>query len=234
MKVEIWSDVVCPWCYIGKRRFESALTQFEHQNQVEVIWRSYELDPNAPRSTDASLYETLAQKYGTSIEQAKSMTSRIVKLGAKEGLEYRFEQAQSGNTFDAHRLIHLAATHHLQGEMKERLMRAYFTEGHAIGDTETLVKLATEVGLNADEARSVLTSDAYVDEVRADEKRARMFGIQGVPFFAIDEKYGISGAQPTEVFSEVLEQAWTESHPLIKVNSGSQDVGSCDDDSCII
>ena len=234
MKVEIWSDVVCPWCYIGKRRFESALAQFEHNAQVEVVWRSYELDPHAPRNLDESLYTILSQKYGTSVEQAKSMTQRLVDLGAQEGLDYNFEIARSGNTFDAHRLIHLAATHHLQGQMKERLMRAYFTEGQPIGDTEILVKLATEVGLDADKARSVLTGDAYADEVRADEKRARMFGIQGVPFFAIDEKYGISGAQPTEVFSEVLEQAWAEAHPLIKVGGSSHDVGSCDDDSCII
>ena len=211
MKVEIWSDVVCPWCYIGKRRFETALAQFEHNDQVEVIWRSYELDPHAPRDIEESLYKTLAQKYGTSVEQAKSMTQRIVNLGEQEGLDYNFDIARSGNTFDAHRLIHFAATHHLQGQMKERLMRAYFTEGQPVGDIETLVKLATEVGLDADEARAVLSSDAYANEVRADEKRARMFGIQGVPFFAIDEKYGISGAQPTEVFSEVLEQAWSSS-----------------------
>ena len=234
MKVEIWSDVACPWCYLGKRRFESALAQFEHRDQVEVTWRSYQLDPSAPQTSDVTVNQMLAKKYGMSIEQAKSANNQLSELGAEAGLDYHFEKAQYGNTFDAHRLIHLAARHDLQDAAKERFLKAYFSEGVAIGDHDTLIKLISEVGIDPEEARAVLISDDYAEEVRADERRARMFGVNGVPFFAIDEKYGISGAQPTEVFSEVLEKVWGEEHPLIKVSSGAQDAGVCDDDSCTI
>ena len=234
MQVEIWSDVVCPWCYIGKRRFESALAGFKHRDQIEIIWKSFELDPNAPRALDHSLDEMLSKKYGMSREKAAAANTRVTSLAAQEGLDYHLDQARPGNTFDAHRLIHLAAAHGRQGEMKERLMHAYFTEGQAVGEVETLVKLAVEVGLDADEARAVLTSDTYADEVAADEREARQLGITGVPFFVIDEKYGISGAQPTELFQQALEQAWSESHPLIQVNSASQDAGSCDGDTCAL
>ncbi len=234
MKVEIWSDVACPWCYIGKRRIEGALAQFEHQDQVEITWRSYQLDPQAPRTSEETMNELLARKYGMSQKQAAAANDRVSGIAAQDGLEYHMEQVQYGNTFDAHRLIHLAATHHLQDEMEERFFKAYFTEGVKLGDVETLVKLATEVGIDAEEARTVLASDRYADEVRADIQRARRLGVQGVPFFAIDEKYGVSGAQPAEVLKEVLEQAWTESHPLIKVGGATQDAGLCDDDSCSI
>ncbi|HZU00891.1 MAG TPA: DsbA family oxidoreductase, partial [Ktedonobacteraceae bacterium] len=234
MKVEIWSDVVCPWCYIGKRRFESALAQFEHRDQMEVIWRSYQLDPDAPRASEKTLNETLAEKYGVSMEQAAALNARVSGIAAQEGLEYHLEKAHHNNTFDAHRLIHLAAAHHLQDQMEERLFKAHFTEGAALGDVETLARFATEVGIDADEARAALESDAYADEVRADIQRARQLGIQGVPFFAIDEKYGISGAQSAEVIKEVLEQAWIESHPLIKVTSTAQDGGYCEGDSCAL
>jgi predicted DsbA family dithiol-disulfide isomerase len=232
MKVEIWSDVACPWCYIGKRRIETALDQFEQRDQVEIIWRSYQLDPQAPRVSDKTVNAILSQKYGMSEQQAAAANQRVSSLAAAEGLEYHMENARYGNSFDAHRLIHLAAAHHLQGEMEERFFKAYFTEGLALGETETLVKLATEIGLDEDEVRSTLASDAYAKEVRADIQRARMFGIQGVPFFAIDEKYGVSGAQPAEVLKEVLQQAWTDAHPLIQVGKTSQDAGFCDDDSC--
>ncbi len=238
MKVEIWSDVVCPWCYIGKRRFEAALTQFEHRDEVEVIWRSYQLDPTAPRNSDVSVNEMLAGKYGMSLEQAAAANERVTQMAATEGLEYHLDKAAYSNTFDAHRLIHLAAHQGRQDEMKERLMKAYFTEGAAVGDTEVLVKLAAEVGIETDEARKVLSGDLYADEVRADERRARTFGIRGVPFFAIDEKYGVSGAQPAELLVEALEQAWANLHPLIKVGAvaqaGSQEDVACTDDSCAL
>ncbi|MBA2681068.1 MAG: DsbA family oxidoreductase, partial [Ktedonobacteraceae bacterium] len=213
MKVEIWSDVACPWCYLGKRRFEEALAQFEHRDQVEVTWRSYQLDPSAPQTSDATVNQVLAKKHGMSAEQVKATTSHISELGTEVGIDYHFEQAQYGNTFDAHRLIHLAAHHGLQNAAKERFLKAYFSEGVAIGDHDTLVKLISEVGIDPEEARAVLNSDEYAEEVRADIRRARMFGVNGVPFFAIEEKYGISGAQPTEVFSEVLEKVWGEEHP---------------------
>jgi len=234
MKVEIWSDVVCPWCYIGKRRFESAMAQFEHRDQIEVIWRSYQLDPDTPRASEKTLNESLAEKYGVSIAQAVAMNARVSGIAAQEGLEYHLEKAHYSNTFDAHRLIHLAAFHHLQDQMEERLFKAHFTEGAALGDAETLVGFAAEVGIDADEARAMLKSDTYANEVRADIQRARQLGIQGVPFFAIDEKYGISGAQPAEVIREVLEQAWTELHPLIKVTGTAQDGGYCEGDNCAL
>ena len=234
MKVEIWSDVVCPWCYLGKHRFEEALAQFEHRDQVEIIWRSYQLDPNAPRTSGETLNEMLAKKYGMNIKQAAANHDRLTALGAEAGLEYHFERAKPGNTFDAHRLIHLAASKGLQNDVKERLMRAYFTDGAAIGDSETLVEIVAEAGIDADEARAVLASDAYADDVRADERRARALGIHGVPFFALDEQYGVSGAQPAEIFLNVLEHAWAESHPLIKVVGDAGDSGVCEDDSCAI
>jgi predicted DsbA family dithiol-disulfide isomerase len=163
------------------------------------------------------------------------MNERVSAIAAQEGLEYHLEHAKYGNTFDAHRLIHLAPTHGLQHEAEERLFKAYFTEGRALGDAETLVQLASDIGIDADEARAVLRSDAYADEVQADKQRARAFGVSGVPFFAVDEKYGVSGAQPAELFGEVLERAWAESHPLIQVGSASQDdAGSCDGENCAI
>jgi predicted DsbA family dithiol-disulfide isomerase len=235
MKVEIWSDVVCPWCYIGKRRFEAALAQFEHRDEVEVIWRSFQLDPHAPRTSEQKVTEVLAQKYGVSVAQAAKMQERVSALAAQEGLEYHLDQTRQSNTFDAHRLLHLAAERGLQDEAEERFFHAYFTEGQVLGDAETLAQLATEVGLAENEARAVLDGDAYADAVRADIRRARMFGIHGVPFFAIDEQYGVSGAQPSEVLQEVLEQAWAESHPLIKVGSAAEDdTNTCEGDSCAL
>jgi predicted DsbA family dithiol-disulfide isomerase len=235
MKVDIWSDVACPWCYIGKRRIEGALAGFDHHDQVEVVWHSYQLDPEAPSISKQTVTEVLAKKYGRSLAQAAAMNDRVSGIAAQDGLEYHLEKAQYGNTFDAHRLIHLAATHDLQDAMEERFFKAYFTEGAALGDHETLVKLASEVGIDADEARTVLASDAYADAVRADILRARRLGIQGVPFFAIDEKYGVSGAQSSEVLKEVLEQAWVESHPITMVKGANQDdAGSCEGDSCAI
>jgi predicted DsbA family dithiol-disulfide isomerase len=211
MKVEIWSDVVCPWCYIGKRRFESALAQFEHASDVEVVWRSFELDPNAPRVQTEPHAERLARKYGVSLAQVEAMDARLVGEARKEGLEFHLAESKGGNTFDAHRLIHLAAESGRAGVMKERLMKAYFTECVAIGERGELVRLASDVGLDESEAKAVLSSDRFVDAVRGDEARAREFGISGVPFFAIDERYGISGAQPAEVILGALQQAYGES-----------------------
>ena len=205
LTVEIWSDVVCPWCYIGKRRFEAALAEFPHE--VETVWRSFELDPGAPATREHSATEHLAAKYGMSLEQAQASHAQMTELAAREGLEYHFETARGGNSFDAHRLIHLAAAHGRQAEAQERVMRAYFTEGVAIGDREQLVALAADLGLDPDEARSVLESDAYADAVRADEQLAQRIGIQGVPFFVLGRRYGVSGAQPAEILVKALEQA---------------------------
>jgi predicted DsbA family dithiol-disulfide isomerase len=234
MKVEIWSDVVCPWCYIGKRRFETALAEFAHRDGVEIIWRSFQLDPTAPPTTTGSLDEMLAAKYGVSRERARAMNANVTALAAEDGLDYHLDRARHGNTFDAHRLIHLAAAHGQQGAMKERLLQAYFSEGEAVSDRDTLVRLAAEVGIPAEEARTALAGDTYAKEVRADLRRAQMFGIRGVPFFAIDEKYGISGAQPTEVMLAALEQAWADEHPLIAVAGAADGAGVCEDDSCAV
>jgi predicted DsbA family dithiol-disulfide isomerase len=205
LTVEIWSDVVCPWCYIGKRRFEAALAEFPHE--VDTVWRSFELDPGAPATREHSATEHLAAKYGMSLEQAQASHAQMTELAAREGLEYHFDRARGGNSFDAHRLIHLAAAHDKQAEAQERVMRAYFTEGVAIADREQLVALAADIGLDPDDARSVLDSDAYADAVREDERLAQRIGINGVPFFVLDRRYGVSGAQPPELLVRALEQA---------------------------
>ena len=210
MKVEIWSDIACPWCYVGKRRFESALRQFEHADDVVVVWRSFELDPHAPRSHAESQDELLAKKYGMPVERARAMNERMTSEAAREGLDFHFDRVRVGNTFDAHRLVHLAAESGRADAMKERLMRAYLTEGEMIADPATLVRLGTEAGLDPERVRVVVGGDAYSREVRADEERARAFGITGVPFFAIDERYGVSGAQTPDVLLGALRQAYDE------------------------
>jgi predicted DsbA family dithiol-disulfide isomerase len=226
MKVEFWADVVCPWCYIGKRRFEAALAKFEHRDQVEVVWRSFQLDPNTSRDYDLPVNEHLARKYGMSIDQAADRCRQVSELAAQEGLEYHLDRAKYRNTFDAHRLVHLAASQGRQAEMQERLMRAYFTEAADLGNTETLVRLASEVGVNPREARAVLLGDAYADAVRADEQRARELGITSVPFVAIDEKVGVSGAQPEEAFREALEQAFADPSPPSPLPQGERGVSA--------
>lgn len=240
MNVEIWSDVVCPWCYIGKRRFEAALEQFPHRDEVTVTYRSFELDPRKAQNSDGTLNEHLARKLGVSIQQAARMNARVAGLAAEVGLDYHLDIARPSNTFDAHRLIHLGAAHGVQGAVKERLMRAYFTEGAPVGETDTLVKLAAEVGLDTDEARATLESDAYAEDVRDDEHRAAEFGITGVPFYVLDEQYGVSGAQPTEFFLEALQTTWKASHPLTMISpvtaggggGDESDANACTDESC--
>ena len=208
MQVDIWSDVVCPWCYIGKRRFETALARFEHRDEVQVVFHSFELDPYATPSPAGSIPDRLARKYGISREQAVQQNERLTRMAAAEGLEFRFDRAQPGNSFAAHRLLHFAREHGKQAEMKERLFRAYFTEGEAIGDREMLIQLAKASGLDA---RGVLESDAYTGQVREDEQLAADLGINGVPFFVLAGRYGVSGAQPGDLLLSALEQAWSES-----------------------
>ena len=234
MKVDIWSDVVCPWCYVGKRRFEAAAAVFAHGDELEVEWHSFELDPNAPHEHHGPIENRLARKYGMTIDQAVAANDRLTRVGAEDGLEFRFDQARSGNTFDAHRLIHLAHDRGVQDEVKERLMRAYFTEGELISDRETLVRVGSEAGLDPDEARAVLAGDAYAHAVRADEEAASDLGISGVPFFVVDRRFAISGAQPTDVIVGVLERAWTKAHPepILLVAGAATADGDCDDGSC--
>jgi len=207
MFIEIWSDVICPWCYIGKRRFETALANFAQRDDVQVIWRSFELDAQAPRQHPGTLNELLASKYHVSPQEAAAMNARVSGVAAEIGLEYHLENARPGNTFDAHRLLHFAAAQQLGDRATERVMHAYFSEALTVGDRAALARLAPEFGVAESDALAMLESDAYADAVRADEARAAGFGISGVPFFVFDEKSGISGAQPVEVFAEALQQA---------------------------
>src|SRR5260370_6107345 len=177
MKVEIWADIVWPWCYMGKRRFETALERLDHRADVAVEFRSFELNPNAPPQQEGNLEQALARKYGVSLEQARAMNARVVDAAAGEGLHYRYDIAKRANTFDAHRLIHLAAAEGLQPAMQERLMAAYFMEGRTIGDRDTLGELAGEGGIDSQRARAALDSDEYADDVRADEREADELGI---------------------------------------------------------
>jgi predicted DsbA family dithiol-disulfide isomerase len=206
MLVEIWSDVICPWCYVGKRRFEHALALYDGRDDVEVIWRSFELDPSAPREP-IPLADRLASKFHVSHDEAVAMNERMTETASGVGLQFRLDKAISGNTFDAHRVIHLAASKGLQAEMDERVKDSYFAEGLPISDREALIALAASVGLDADETRAMLESDAFTDEVRDDEQTAASFGISGVPFFVFDRRLGVSGAQPPEVLLGALQEA---------------------------
>jgi predicted DsbA family dithiol-disulfide isomerase len=211
--VEIWSDVACPWCYVGKRRFEAALEQFEHRDDVNVTWRSFELDPDAPHERTGDRAEHLAEKYGMTVEQAREAEQRLTGVAMEEGLGFRFDIARSGNTFDAHRLVHLAQTHELQDAMKERLLRAYFSEGELVSDQDTLVRLAVEVGLDEQEVRELLAGERYAEEVREDERTAGELGIRAVPTFVLDRRLGASGAQPPDALLDLLRQGWAKRSP---------------------
>ena len=237
MKVEIWSDVVCPWCYIGKRRFESALAQFAHRDDVEVEWRSFELDPSTESAHAAgegpAHAELIAAKYGMPLDRARAAVASVTEAAAGEGLDFHLDTSLRSNTFDAHRLIHLAADRGLQDEAEERFMRAYFSQSEPVGDAGTLVRLAVEVGLDRAEAEQVLAGDGYADAVRSDEAEARALGISGVPFFVVDRKYGVSGAQPADQLLAVLERAWSERAPLTLVGSGPEGTDeACGPDGC--
>jgi predicted DsbA family dithiol-disulfide isomerase len=234
MKVEIWSDVACPWCYLGKRRFESALQGFEHKADVELRWRSFELDPGAPAVREGDPVQRLADKYGMSRREATAANDRLTGFAAAEGLEYHLDKLRSGNTFDAHRLIHLAADKGIQDDVKERFLRAYFTDVEPIGDREALARIAVDAGLDAADVNDVLASDRYADAVRADEAQAAAYGISGVPFFVIDEKYGVSGAQSSDVLLEALRRAWAAANPLTMVDDATGGGGACEGDSCAV
>ena len=212
LRIDIWSDIACPWCYIGKRHLEQALEKFAHKAEVDVVWRAFELDPSAPRIRDTSqtYAERLAKKYGTTPETAQQRIDQMVGVAAKDGLDFRFDRIRPGNTFDAHRLLHLAHERGIQDAVKERFLRAYMTEGQAIGDPEVLRGLAREAGLDEAEAREVLEGKRYAAEVRTDEGLARELGISGVPFFVLDGRIGVSGAQPAEVLLGALDKAWSE------------------------
>jgi predicted DsbA family dithiol-disulfide isomerase len=210
MLVEIWSDIACPWCYVGRARFAAALTRFEHRDEVTVVWRSFELDPDAPAEREGSHAERIARKYGRTLEEVAEMDAQLTAAAAADGLTIDFSRVRSGNTFDGHRLVHLAAAHGKQDPMKERLFRACFSEGALVSDHATLQALAVEVGLPADEVRELLLTERCAEEVRDDERTAQSAGISAVPCFVIDRRYGASGAQPPETLLEFLQHGWAQ------------------------
>lgn len=213
IKIDVWSDIACPWCYIGKRNLENGLATASADAdapQVEVVYHSFELSPDTPVDFEGGETDYLATHKGISPSQAQQMLDRVTGTAAEAGLEYRFDILKHTNTVKAHELLHFAKEHGRQLELAERLMSAYFTEGRHVGRIEDLVALAGEVGLDEDAARAALESGRYLDAVRADQAQATQYGINGVPFFVIDGKYGVSGAQPAEAFAQIARQVWAE------------------------
>ncbi|SDS89919.1 Predicted dithiol-disulfide isomerase, DsbA family [Brevibacterium siliguriense] len=225
MKIEIWSDIACPWCYIGKRRFEAALDGFAHKDDVDVQWRSFQLDPNLPDHFDGTETEYLSQMKGMPAAQVRQMFDHVWQQAAEVGLNYDFDSIVVANSFTAHRFLHFAKTHGLMSEAKESLLSGHFEKGRDIGDIDYLAEVGQEIGLDSDRVRRVLASDEYADEVRSDISQARSLGAGGVPFFVIDRKYGISGAQPAEVFTQALETAWDEGQKLTVLAGTPQSTG---------
>lgn len=235
MRIEIWSDVVCPWCYVGKRRLEAALAGFEHADEVEIVYRSFELDPSAPHHGTEPSVSSLARKMGRPEEQVREMVGGLMATAAAEDLELRLHDTVHTNTVDAHRLLHLAlgaGGPALQGALKEELLAAYFTRAEDIGDHAVLRAAALAAGLDAGRVDAVLAGQEYAEAVAADIAQARAYGATGVPFFVVEGTYGISGAQPTETFSQVLEQVWAESHPVLQAVGA--DGEACGPDGCAI
>jgi predicted DsbA family dithiol-disulfide isomerase len=210
MKIEIWSDVVCPFCYIGKRKLEKALEKFPFKNQVEIEWKSFQLNPDQETNTEISTFENLAQSKGWSIEETRQITSQVVAMAKEEGLNFDFENAVVANTKRAHQLIHFAKEFGKQDDIKEALLEAYFTLGKNVDDLDTLISIAEELGLDREKCKSVISSNELEQAVDQDIYESRLVGVRGVPFFVLDRKYGISGAQPDEVFDQSLEKAWSE------------------------
>jgi len=234
MRIEIWSDVVCPWCYIGKRRLEAALATFDQAGDVEILWRSFQLDPSAPTEPVETVAESLGRKYGGGPEAGRQMIDRVEAVAAEEGLLFRHHQSLRVNTVDAHRVLHLALETggpQLQGRLKEALLSAYFVETRNVADHDTLLDIAAGVGLDEVRVKEVLVGTEFADAVEADIREAASLGATGVPFYVVDRKYGISGAQPAEVFAQVLEKAWSESHPTLDLVGGAD---ACGPDGCAI
>ena len=230
MDVDIWSDIACPWCYVGTRRLEAALESFEHRDEVNLTWHSFELDPQAPAEREGDTATNIARKYGRTREEALAGMAQLTETAAGDGLEFHFDTARGGNTFDAHRLVHLALAHGLQDAMKERLMRAYLTEGELISDHPTLRRLALEVGLGEGEVDELLAGERFAEDVRTDEYTANRLGITAVPFFVVDRAFGVAGAQPPEYLLEMLRHAWEAGRPAAVPAASAGE--SCDVDGC--
>jgi len=219
MKVEIWSDVMCPFCYIGKRRFEDALEHFEHKDEIEIEWKSFQLNPNMETNPNINIDQYLADVKGFTIDHARQLNAHVTQMAAEAGLTYNFDKAIVANSFNAHRYSHLAKKHGLGVEAEEQLFKAYFTDGKNIDDKDTLVELGTSLGLDTSEVKQVLESNAYADEVKRDIEQAQYLGIQGVPFFVLNNKYAVSGAQAVPVFEQTLQKAfddWQKENPKPK------------------
>ena len=227
MLVEIWSDVVCPWCYIGKRRLEEALAAFPHADEVDVVYRSFELDPTAPQVGTESVAEALGRKYGGGAAGVRPMMDRVAQVAAEVGLRFDYEHATHSKTVDAHRLLHLALAEGgpaLQRELKERFLAAYFTQGRSMGDHAVLREVTVDAGLDHARVDAVLSGGEFVEQARA-------YGATGVPFFVVDRRYGVAGAQPTEVFAELLQRAWDDAHPGLQLLA---DGTVCGPDGCAV
>lgn len=216
MTIEIWSDVMCPFCYIGKRKFETALSQFKHRSNIDIVWKSFQLAPDLKTNPNKTIHQFLAEHKGMSLEQAKGMNDQMAQVAKQVGLQYDFDKAIPANSFNAHRFSHLAKQHSLQNDAEERLFKAYFTEGKNIDDISTLVQLGQEIGLDAAETKTVLESDQYTNDVHQDIYEAQQVGVRGVPFFVLDRKYAISGAQDSETFLQAIDTSyseWLQQHP---------------------
>jgi protein disulfide-isomerase len=207
-KIEIWSDILCPFCYIGKRKLEKALETFEGKEFLEIDWRSYQLDPDAKSQPNTDVYDYLAKRKGQTRDWSVKMHEQVANTAKQEGLEYNFEKSIIANSYDAHRLIHLAKKYKLGDQAEETIFKAYFTEGKDIANKTTLIAIGKEIGLKEEEINEVLNSDKYGAEVRADIEEAQNIGVRGVPFFVMDRAYAVSGAQPVEVFTETLEKTF--------------------------
>jgi predicted DsbA family dithiol-disulfide isomerase len=231
MKVDIWSDIMCPFCYIGKRKFEGALQQFSNKEDIEVVWHSFQLDPTLEKQSDKDLYDYLAERKGQTREWAKQVNQQVTQSAKQVGLTYNLDNAVVANSFDAHRLIQLAKQKGLGDAAEERVFKAYFTEGKNISDYTTLIQLGSEIGLDASEVEQMLNSSSYAKEVQQDIATAQQLGINGVPFFVLNNKYGVSGAQPSEVFQQALQQAFSEyakESNLLTINNADADACSID------
>lgn len=232
MRVDIWSDVVCPWCAIGKAHLDAALARFEHADEVQVVWRSFELDPGAPPVRADDYATMLAGKYGTTLIGARTMMERMRATAAEVGLDFHLDHARPGNSFDAHRLVHLAADRGHQLEVKQRLLHGYLSEGEPVGEHAALLRLAVDAGLDPDEVRAVLASETYAEAVRADEEAAGALQLSAVPTFLVDGRLAVPGAQPAETLLQALRRAWAERHAVVTVGGDTGDGPVCGPDGC--
>ncbi len=231
MQIEIWSDVKCPWCYVGKRRFEKALADFPHRDSVDVTWKSYQLDPGLPDHYEGTEEQYLSERKGIAPEQLREMWQHLARQAEGEGLHFDFDRIVVGNSFTAHRFLHLAKSAGRGDAAKEAIMSAHFEQGLDTSDVEVLASLGTGIGLDEAEVRETVAGDRFADDVRRDIEEARTLGVQGVPFFVVDRTYGISGAQPVELFRQALDRAWQEANPLVSLTP-SADGPVCGPDGC--